>query len=236
MMAYSPAKSNPNTNNGDNHFENDPRYVNDEQEAYFRDKDNGDIIVVPPFSLYNSSGTDSEDKPPPHRPPPLKGQLHKANSKDSSEDLKLNLNKRYLYSLYGIVRILILLSIFVGWISVLAVIKLVTGPIDSNLPYNLASSRLTYIIFGIIEFIISLIIFVFNLFHIIDKDLFSRVPWSLVVLITDILCFIPMFIFGIVCGIAESTISDIERVSVLSVSFNRGAFGVASVSIYLILL
>lgn len=104
--------------------------------------------------------------------------------------------------------------------------------------------RTAYLVFAVVGFVISILILIplilnlifskimvynFNFFFLkqffISLICFLKLIKRIIVIIIDIIWIVPMFILSIYCAIYEARYG-------LSVSFNQGAFGAASVSFF----
>jgi hypothetical protein len=84
--------------------------------------------------------------------------------------------------------------LFCGWISVAAVPKIVDGRL--LISPVLSPARDAYLFFGIVGFFISIFFFVVNLFNIVNLRQFEKLPWNLIMMLTDFLWTLPMFVLG----------------------------------------
>jgi len=84
--------------------------------------------------------------------------------------------------------------LFCGWLSVAAVPKIVNGRI--LISPILSPTRDAYLFFGIVGFFKSIFILLVNLYNIVNLPKFKKLPWSLLIMLTDLLWTLPMFVLG----------------------------------------
>jgi hypothetical protein len=173
------------------------RFMNNEENHYPTDDD---YFIVPPFNNPKSSSINAESiivpprrYPPPPAIPPFNPQQKRPNLLNDSQTMsrlsdnkqqssEIVLQKSYLYSLDGFVRLGIILCLFFGWIASLSIIRVIAGPVQISIPPGMASTRLAYIFFGISNILISIAIYIINLLNIRTTQKFmENMPWLLIV-------------------------------------------------------
>ncbi len=89
-------------------------------------------------------------------------------------------NRGYLLSLQGILRFLIIIFQFAGWVSAAAVPVLISG--QYFMPTDYAQTRSAYLFFSIVGFLFGIIFFLVYLFNIVNLNKINKIPWNLIVI------------------------------------------------------
>ena len=93
---------------------------------------------------------------------------------------RIQLNKSYITSLDGILRLLIVVFQFAAWVSAAAVPILISG--KYFMPTDFAQTRSAYLFFSILGFLFGIIIYVIYLMNIVNLNKLNRIPWHLIVI------------------------------------------------------
>lgn len=139
----------------------------------------------------------------------------------------IKFTKEYLFSLTGVLRLLIIVCQFCAWVSAAAVPVLVSGAY--YMPVDFAQTRSAYLFFSIIGFLFGIVIFVAYLMNIVNLNRLNKIPWHLILLVLDTIWFISMFILAIVCSVKEGAIKQAPNLAYANEGYlNIGAFGSAA--------
>ncbi|CAF0877727.1 unnamed protein product [Brachionus calyciflorus] len=142
----------------------------------------------------------------------------------------LNYDKEYMFIRLGFVRLFIILMLLGGWIAATAAPT--NNDIDTKAP------KVAYLIFGIIGFLVSIFIFIFNFYNIIKMDIFVDIPWEIIFLGLDFVFMCALFGTSIGCSAAEANSRDkvirktVNGTSTQIITYdevNKGTFATAAV-------
>ena len=92
---------------------------------------------------------------------------------------RIKLNRDYLLSPDGILRLLIVIFQFCAWVSAAAVPVLVSG--QYFMPADFAATRSAYLFFSIVGWLLGIIIYGSYLMNIVNLNGINKVPWHFVV-------------------------------------------------------
>jgi hypothetical protein len=148
---------------------------------------------------------------------------------DPSEPQKIGFNKRYLTSIVGICRLVLIACLLAGWIAAVLVIK--NNDNSKADGYSgFTSTRTAYLVFGISGYIIYTILFFLQLANIINVVGFLRkLPLEVIFLGLDIFFLLSMFSVSVAAAVRENQLGNYE--SGIYDTFLLGAFAAASVSL-----
>lgn len=135
---------------------------------------------------------------------------------------RIVVNCKYLMSLTGILRFLLILFQFAAWVSAAAVLK---AGSNGAIPGDMDASRSAYLFFSIVGWLIAIFLFILNFLNIISLGGFNRVPWSAFTCLTNFLWLLPTFILAIVAAVRETQAKNLNPPLD---SINIGAFGSAA--------
>ena len=92
----------------------------------------------------------------------------------------IKFSRGYLFSLQGILRFLIIIFQFAGWVSAAAVPVLISG--QYFMPVDYAQTRSAYLFFSIVGFLFGIIIYFVYLFNVVNLNKLNKIPWHLIVI------------------------------------------------------
>lgn len=139
---------------------------------------------------------------------------------------QISFNITYARSVHGILRLLLVLFQFAGWVSAAAVFTSEYYVlVKTSNKYD--ATRGAYLFFSVVGWLIALFLFILNVLNLMSLELLNKVPWGLVTIIIDAIWIIPTFALAIVAAVRESELDDVGGVYI-EVFFRKGAFGSAS--------
>ncbi|CAF0877709.1 unnamed protein product [Brachionus calyciflorus] len=106
------------------------------------------------------------------------------------------LNKEYLSPTSGFLRLALIIALLAAWISAAAV-----GDTGSS-KYD--ATRTAFLVFSIMGFILSIIIFVLNLLNLVNMPQLAMIPWTIVFAVSDGILLISMFAVSIATAVAAN--------------------------------
>ncbi|RNA35214.1 hypothetical protein BpHYR1_024927 [Brachionus plicatilis] len=148
--------------------------------------------------------------------------IHQPNTPNFQQ--RILFNRKYILSIHGILRVALIIFQFAAWVSAAAVLK-PNSESNTTLQGDLLASRSAYLFFSITGFIIAILFLLLNILNIISLGFLNRLPWNLLVVITDLLWLIPTFVVSIVAAVRETQVKSLESNQDM---FNIGAFGSAA--------
>ena len=96
-----------------------------------------------------------------------------------SDNQLFRLNRKYIFSLTGILRIEIVIFQFAAFVSAASVPKIING--GYNMPSAFADTRGAYLFFSIVGFVLALIIYLMFLLNLVYAKFIDKIPWSITV-------------------------------------------------------
>ena len=133
--------------------------------------------------LASSHSHHSENLPAYHNNPlgsiPFDRYLTRTTTEPPST--KISIQKRYIFSIHGLARILLILCLLGGWIAAAVVVR--DGTLANNPDYGgYTSTRIAYLVFAIGAFIVYNIYFILEVLNIFNAIKFLRkIPMQLIV-------------------------------------------------------
>jgi len=96
-----------------------------------------------------------------------------------SDNQLFKLNRKYLFSLTGLLRLAIIIFQFAGWISAASVPKIING--QYVMPSAFADTRGAYLFFSIVGFVLAIVIFIMFFLNLVYAKFIDKIPWSITV-------------------------------------------------------
>ena len=96
-----------------------------------------------------------------------------------SNNQLFRLNRKYLLSLTGLLRLAIIIFQFAGWVSAASVPKIINA--QYVMPSAFADTRGAYLFFSIVGFVLAIIIFILFLLNLVYAKFIDKIPWSITV-------------------------------------------------------
>ena len=145
------------------------------------------------------------------------------NPSSSTAPSKIGFERDYAISIPGFARLALIAFFFASWVSAAAVLKPSFG--TDSLPTNFSSTRSAILFFSIVGDFISIVIYITHVANIVNHSKLSKIPWTILVIISDVIGLIPTVILAIVAAMREN-----DQKSQNNQSVSNGAFAAASVS------
>lgn len=185
------------------------------------EKPQAPVINIPLESSNVATATATTTTTSSSSPPQTNVKPKKTSTPSSTSSASLN--KTYLKSPLGFLRLLLIILYLGGWISASSIPKLYSGRLIP-LPSNYEEVRSAYLFFTVTGFLASIILYIIVLINLVHANVLNKLPWILLVFISDVIWSVPIFVISIICAVKET---EFRRDSTIF-SINIGTYAAAS--------